>query len=307
MDARVNVLDQIAYVRRYVLTDGEAAGLRVVEINNGSIRLLLNESKALDIMQLWHDGTNISYLSKNAFTKRETSFVKRFEGGMLYTCGIDVIGGVEGYEDHGSLHNIPATVTRCEAANGRLTVEGTIRDGELFGKNLVLKRRITTDILSESVTLEDTLVNEGYRAERYGILYHTNVGYPMLDDGATIEADIAEIVPRTEWAKKNIGDALRMTAPEPLREETCYYLGLSSPKLALVNRRLGKRLTLEYSGDTLPVFIEWKSMASGEYALGLEPSMSKLDDDYRACTIESGEAVRFSLRLSVTRLHDDNK
>lgn len=47
---------QISYVRRYTLSEGKENGIKVVEVNNGVLRFLLNESKALDIMQLWHAG-----------------------------------------------------------------------------------------------------------------------------------------------------------------------------------------------------------------------------------------------------------
>lgn len=64
-------------------------------MNNGLIRLLLNESKGLDIMQLWHQGTNISFISKNGFTQRELVFSSRFEGGMKeeWTTLVNAIRG----------------------------------------------------------------------------------------------------------------------------------------------------------------------------------------------------------------------
>ena len=67
MDGRISNLAQIAYVRRYTIDGGREDGLKVIEINNGVLRLTLNESKALDVMQLWHKGDNISFISKNGF------------------------------------------------------------------------------------------------------------------------------------------------------------------------------------------------------------------------------------------------
>lgn len=302
MDERINNLDQIAYVRRYVLTEGAAAGLKVIEVYNGVMRFLLNESKALDIMQLFHNGTNISYLSKNHFIKRETTFLKRFEGGMLYTCGIDVIGGQEGYEDHGSVHNIPALITKCECTEKEITVEATIRDTELFGKNLVLKRKVYTAVGSEQVTISDTLINEGYRDEDYSILYHVNVGYPMLDNGAEIQAEVEKITPRTAWAEEWKDEAFKITSPQPNREETCYLLKLKKPCISLKNIKLGKKFTLEYSGENLPYFVEWKSMASGDYALGLEPSTSLLDDKFAFSKIEKQSKISFGITLKVENI-----
>ena len=89
---------QTGYIRRYTLCDGRENGLRVTELDNGTLRVLLNESKGLDIMQVWHKGVNMSFVSKNGFTAGEWPFLNRFEGGMLYTCGLDSIGDREGFE-----------------------------------------------------------------------------------------------------------------------------------------------------------------------------------------------------------------
>ena len=101
---------QKAYIMRYTLTDGKENGLKVIELDNGILRVLLNESKGLDIMQLFHNGVNISFVSRNGFTARDIDFMNRFEGGMLYTCGFDSIGGRDGFEVHGSYHTYPSRV-----------------------------------------------------------------------------------------------------------------------------------------------------------------------------------------------------
>ena len=292
MDGRISNFQQVASIRRYTLTEGREKGLDVLDCDNGKIRFLLNVSKACDIMQLYHEGQNISFISKNGFTKRETPFLRRFEGGMLYTCGLDSVGGRDGFELHGTLHNIPAEIIRAECNENGITVEAIIRDTALFGKNLVLKRKIFTAIGGDSVTLEDTLVNEGYKTEEYCLLYHINVGYPMLDDGVKVIADVESYTPRTAWAKQNVATMYEMSASIPNQEETCYFLKLKKPEITLVNEKIGKRFTVSYSGDTLPHFVEWKSMASGDYALGLEPCTTELDNRFAYKTIEVGEEIK---------------
>ena len=301
MDGRISNFQQAASIRRYTLTDGREKGLDVLDCDNGKIRFLLNISKACDIMQLYHEGQNMSFVSKNGFTKRETPFLNRFEGGMLYTCGLDSVGGREGYELHGTLHNIPAEIIRTECNENAIIVEAIIRDTALFGKNLVLKRKIFTAIGGDSVTLEDTLVNEGYKAEEYCLLYHINVGYPMLDDGAKVIADVESYTPRTAWAKQNEATMYAMNDAVPNQEEACYFLKLSKPEIALVNEKIGKEFTVSYSGDTLPCFVEWKSMASGDYALGLEPCTTELDNRFAYKTIEVGEKMKFFVKILITK------
>lgn len=292
---------QVASLRRYTFAEGREKGLDVLDCDNGKIRFLLNVSKACDIMQLYHEGQNMSFISKNGFTKRESSFLNRFEGGMLYTCGLDSVGGREGFELHGTLHSTPAQILRAECDEKGIIVEAIIRDTALFGKNLVLRRRIFSAIGSETLSLQDTLVNEGYREEKYCLLYHVNVGYPMLDEGAKLFAKVKNCVPRTSWAEKNKDTMYEMSAPKAEQEEACYFLELETPSAVVINEKIGKSFRLTYSGDTLPCFVEWKSMASGDYALGLEPCTTELDDRFVYKTIAAQEKKVFKIELAVSK------
>ncbi len=42
-----------------------------------------------------------------------------------------------------------------------------------------------------------------------------------------------------------------------------------------------------------------KSMTSGDYALGLEPSTTELDNRFAYCSLERGEKRQFFLRMSI--------
>ena len=64
----ISNFQQIASVRRYTITEGISKDLKIIDCNNGKIRFLLNESKALDVMQLYYKGENVSFISKNGFT-----------------------------------------------------------------------------------------------------------------------------------------------------------------------------------------------------------------------------------------------
>lgn len=250
-------------------------------------------------MQLCHMGQNVSFLSKNAFTAREVPFSGRFEGGMLYTCGLDSVGAREGFELHGSHHNTPARVTRAEVNEKGILIEAEMRETALFGKNLLFRRRVFSAVGSDTVEITDTLENCGTRAEDYCLLYHVNVGYPMLDEGAELLDDAGEVIPRTPWAAKHLAERRQMCAPVDNEEEMCYFLRLKTPRVTLKNAALGKRFTLEWSQETLPHFVEWKSMAAGDYALGLEPCTTELNERFSFATIEKGEKRLFSLKLSV--------
>ena len=302
LDGRISNFDQIASLRRYTLTDGRGAGLDVIDCDNGKLRFLLNVTKGLDVMQLYHKGENLSFLSKNAFSARETDFLSRFEGGMLYTCGLDSVGGRDGYPIHGTYHNMIAEIVKTECNEDGIAVEAIIRNTALFGRNLVMYRRVSTAIGGDTLSIEDRLVNCGFGNEDYCLLYHINLGYPMLDNGAIVEAEVLENVPRTPWSEAHKATFLEMELPQPLKEETCYFLKLAEPKVSLTNKKNNKRFTLTYSADTLPAFIEWKSMASADYALGLEPATTYLDDKFTYKTLAPEEEVSFALHFTVTEI-----
>ena len=302
MDGRISNLSQIMSICRYTITEGAGVGLDVIDCNNGTLRFLVNLSRSADIMQLYHKGENVSFVSKNGFTSKTGDFLSRFEGGMLYTCGLDSVGGREGYELHGTHHLTVATLLRAEANEKGIVIETMMRESALFGRNLLFCRKITTSLFEETLHIEDTLVNEDVEDANYCLLYHVNLGYPMLNEGAEMIADIASCEPRTEWAKENVESKLTISSPSPRMEECCYFLRLTTPSVTLKNQKNKKAFTLTYSADTLPEFVEWKSMASGDYALGLEPSTTKLDEGFVYRTVASGESIRFALDLTVDEL-----
>ena len=291
---------QVGYVRRYTLTDGKENGLKVVELGNSTLRVLLNESKALDIMQVWYQGVNMSFVSKNGFTPRETPFLNRFEGGMLYSCGLDSIGGREGYTLHGTLHNNPAKVVEIREEADFLQVKAITEVTSLFGENLAIERTVT--LCGGKLKLEDNLINRGTKEENYCLLYHINVGYPMLDEGVEVLVDAASIQPRTPHSAANMGDQRIIPAPMDNEEERCYFIQNNADFVTALNRKLGVKLTLTYSKDTLPYFLQWTSPASQDYALGLEPATSFLDDQFAYGQIAPQERKAFFVELNIENL-----
>ena len=52
---------------------------------------------------------------------------------------------------------------------------------------------------------------------------------------------------------------------------------------------------------TIQLNVEWKSMASGDYALGLEPCMTELDDKFAYKTIKPHEKTVFMINIAIKR------
>ena len=93
-----------------------------------------------------------------------------------------------------------------------------------------------------------------------------------------------------------------MTNPVPGQEEMCYFLQYNEPQVSLINQNLGRAFTLQWTKNTLPCFVQWKSMVSGDYALGLEPCTSELDEGFAYRPVQPGEKIIMRLTLSVNEL-----
>ena len=299
MNAKIGNAEQICLAQRVQVTDGRGNGARQIYVANGKLNFVLSESNCLDMFRLWHEGTNVGFVSKNGLYTAPADFMHSFPCGMLYTCGLDAIGGVEGHPPHGRIHSIPAEVKELSADEKGVRIVAEIRDTALFGENLVLTRTVETAAGSGEVKLTDRLANLAFRDEKYCMLYHVNVGYPFVDEGAKIEGRFVKSLPRTEWAKHEMSKMLDIEPPKDNLEETCYFHQTADGAMAIVNRRLGKKFTVKSS---LKKFVEWKSRASGDYVIGLEPCTSWLDGELKYSVLKPGKSVTHTLVLKTENI-----
>ena len=299
MTRKIGNPEQVCMAQRVQVTDGRGNGARQIHVANGKLNFVLSESNAMDILRLWHEGTNVGFVSKNGLYTAPTDFLHAFPCGMLYPCGLDAIGGVEGHPIHGRVHSIPAEVRELSADEKGVKIVAEIRDTALFGENLVLTRTIETAACSDEIKLTDRLTNRAFRDEKYCLLYHVNVGYPFVDAGATIEGDFVQSLPRNDWAKHEMATMLEIEPPADNFEETCYFHQTTDGTMAIVNRKLGKKFSVKSS---LKKFVEWKSRASGDYVVGLEPCTSWLDGELKPSVLKPGKSVTHTVILKAENL-----
>ena len=93
MNEKINNVEQICSVKRMRYVTGRAKDLEVMIVNNGKLCFELIVDKCLDIHSFYHKGTSVAFISANGLNVSETEFSSVFNGGLLYTCGLDTIGG----------------------------------------------------------------------------------------------------------------------------------------------------------------------------------------------------------------------
>ncbi len=276
---------QVVTLRRTELKEGRGKGTEVIEVATaGGLSLDILPDRGLDLGQARFKGLNMSWLSKNgydspsSFQPFENEFPFYFSGGLLYTCGLRSAGlpnrdGDEWHPLHGRYHGLQAEHICADIDGEEIIVKGTIRESSMFAHVLEVQRTIRIPVYGSSVTVEDKVTNLTPRDEEYMQVYHCNFGYPMLSKEAKLVLpEKRETVPRTEFAKTGMDKTLVFEEPIDGEEERVFFQKLSDEFWArLENPVLGIDMTISWSGETLPILNEWRSMASGDYVLGLEP------------------------------------
>lgn len=275
---------QMVTLRRVTVAEGKAKGTTIMEVATaGGLQVDILPDAGLDIGQVRFKGVNMSFISKNgydspaAIAPYETEFLNTFPGGLLYTCGLRSTGGAhrdgdEWHPLHGRYHSLLAEQVCAEVEGDTVVIRGTLRETALFGHNLQLKRTIRIPVFGAQITVSDELTNLTHKDEEYALLYHCNFGYPLVSEQAHLELpEERKTTPRTPFAATGLGKETTFDAPSPGEEERVFFHENMERKAALVNESLATKMTLTWS-DTLPILAHWRSMASGDYVCGLEPT-----------------------------------
>ncbi len=277
---------QLVTLRRLTLTEGKARGTQIIEVKTaGGLELDVLPDAGLDIGQCRYRGINMSWMCKNgydspaAISPYENEFVNTFPGGLLYTCGLRSAGpanrdGDEWHPLHGRYHSLPADHVSAEILEDEIIIRGTVRESALFSHCLEVQRTLRIPVFGSSVTIEDKVTNLTPRDEEIMQIYHCNFGYPLLSEKAKlILPSERETVPRTEFARTGLEKACEFDPPIDSEEERVFFQKMKKDFWAkLVNPELGVQMMISWSGESLPILSEWRSMASGDYVLGLEPT-----------------------------------
>lgn len=307
LSARTGSLSQFAGVRLLTLGDGVERGVRLLEFRTGSgLRFTVAVDRGFDIFECEFRGVPIGWHSPAGLrhpglhegeAEGGLAFLRGFTG-LLVTCGLDHALGPEeetakhygypfrkrvGHTMHGRASYVPARLTGYgEEWRGETCVlwcEGVVSQATVFGENLALVRRIEADLGGNAIRLVDRVENRGYAPTPHMLLYHIDVGYPLLDEGARYIAPIRDVL----WAA-HAGEAYRrqgvgyrtMAGPRHPFVEQVWEHDMAADAdgrvpVALVNDRLGLGFLVETRKSEFPCQLEWQNLQSGLYALGIEP------------------------------------
>ena len=325
---RIGDVSQLVSTRSARLADGSEDGVRIVDARaSGGLSAIILADRGLDLGSVWAGGHQVGWQSTTGAVHpayfEERNWLRSFHGGLLTTCGLQNVGLPSEDEGtshglHGRISNLPArnVVHRVIEKDGRLValVSGEMRETDVFGSDLLLRRRIELPMGETVVHVEDEVVNEGFAPTPLFILYHVNLGYPVVADEARVVGSAAEIVGRDEAAQAIVADQASFSAPKDGAREHVFEHRLREPhapsaSISVANPSYaptgGIAVTVTWDPRQLPRLWQWRMLRSGMYVTGLEPANCGLAGraaERAAGTmqvLEPGEVRRFDLSIRV--------
>lgn len=315
-------------VRHGRFVGGVSDGVEIIEVNTGAVRAMILPTRGMSIWYLEANHTHIGWESPihgpvhpSLVPVWDPSGLGWLEGfdELVVRCGLESNGAPEHndkdqlvYPLHGRIGNLPADSLWLEydEASGRLDVVGEVLERRLFFKRLKLRSRIRFTAGRPDVELLDDVTNEASTATTIQMLYHINVGEPLLSSGAEVSASVAELAPKDERSANEIDEWNKIGEPQSGYAERVYFGrmqdsdgGDAATMIRSAKRDVG--LGVSYRTSTLPYFVMWKNTAAREdgYVVGLEPSTNLPNtksferEQGRVITIEPGETVPFRVGL----------
>ena len=242
--------------------------------------------------------------------------------GLLVTGGLDHVMSPESADEphsdfparltddyplHGRLSGEPATLVGYgETWSGdqcTLWAEGVTRQVSVFGEVLHLHRRIDCRVGSNEFRLHDTVTNLDYSPTPHMLLYHVNLGFPLIADGSRLVVDHESAAARDhvltqDWDR--FGPPVAGIAEEVV--EIRPSAGADGRVVAtVVNADEDLAVYEHYRCDTLPYLILWRMLGQGTYVVGVEPSTNgtaerrAARDKRELVVLEPGESREYDL------------
>ncbi|MEX1233315.1 MAG: aldose 1-epimerase family protein [Planctomycetaceae bacterium] len=287
-------------LEKRTLHGGVSDGVDVIEVNNGKLSFSILPTRGMGLWKGTCEGLHVGWNSPvkspvhPAFVQQEDRGGLGWLGGFnewMVRCGLSWHGAPCHDPDghplerqltlHGRIANTPAHYVEASVSpenGGEISVTGVVRETIFFGPHLELRSTVKTRAGSSSLTIIDEVTNHGNAAADLELLYHTNLGSPILEEGARFVAPIREMVPRDKHAADDNDTYGTYLGPTDGYVEQCYFFDMLADEhgktpVLLRNRSGNIGFSMSYNRETLPWFTLWKCTHGNNagYVTGLEP------------------------------------
>ena len=193
---------------------GASDGVEVIEVDTGVTKAMILPTRGMSIWRLRCGGIDFGWRSPVAgpvhpdrvpvFDPSGLGWLEGFDE-LVVRCGLESNGAPEHDHSgnlvhplHGRIGNLAADSLSIEfdEASGRLEVIGEVVESRLFFKRLRMRSRIRFQAGAPDVELLDDVTNDLSSDATMQLLYHVNIGAPILGDGAIVDLPIESLAPK---------------------------------------------------------------------------------------------------------------
>lgn len=309
---------QLYNVEEVRIIGGKGDGMRFLQIRNAAgLEITVCADRCADIYRLIFKGDNMGYFSPNGYVapayydEQGAGFLKSFTAGFLTTCGLVTAGSPctdegETLPLHGTIGNTPCERLWWSEDEKNIFIHAIVNDSGIFSRKLILKRTISVSKEESTFAISDTIENQGDTISPLMLLYHMNMGYPLLSETSVVEIPSVSVKPRNEHAAKDLDSWDKILLPTPGFEEQCYFHSFAEEgKASIYNPDINKGLTICFDAKKLDYFTEWKMMGYRDYVLGLEPGnchpngRDVMREEGKLKFIQPGESITYEVTVSL--------
>lgn len=301
-------------------------GMRVIEaVNSSGLTFTILPDRGLDIWAATFNGLPLSWISQRSPHPPDNGqpWLRLFNGGLLTTCGLTHVGPPEIDSVSGERRDIHGQYTRLRAGDiaatrqwvagpdgeetYQVTLKGSVSEAALFGEQLRLERTYTLALGNPTIALTDTVWNCGDAPSPLMILYHCNVGFPLVSAGVQLHTAHHAVYPRDADARVGFDRWPVYDSATPLLPEQVFYhhpmTGSDGWSMAaLLHDDWG--LVFQWDTGSLPYLVQWKNTRQNIYVCGVEPGncipegRNAAREKDRLVMLQPGETRTFNLRLT---------
>ncbi|MFP1929311.1 aldose 1-epimerase family protein [Lonsdalea quercina] len=295
----LKVKDSAFSIEQKVLHGGRQEGSKIITITSpDGLQITLSPTRGMDLLhvigkniRLGWDSPVDEVVNPNTITLESRNGLGWLEGfnEMMVRCGYEWTGHPvtsDGmlYTLHGRAGNTPASkvvVDIDDKAPHAIVVRGLLKENSFKKSNLETWTELRYVPGSESFTIHDVLTNKADYPRDYQIIYHSNFGTPILEQGARFVAPVKEISPFNDYAKPGLKDWATYQGPTKDFDEMVFNVSPYADKdgktlAALVNKAGDKGVSIAFDTRQLPVLSLWKNTDTEKqgYVTGIEPGTS---------------------------------
>jgi hypothetical protein len=328
---RVGHLSQVGGVMLLESDDGVSRGVRYLEFRTGTgFQFKVALERGMDVGYCDYRGQSLAWIPATMlpgpwYFEAQDAFgwLRTALGGLNNSCGLVHIGNpetadvshyqfparaTETYGVHDRVALLPARLVsygeRWEGDECILEAVGRVTQAQAYGENLVMTRRYTARLGESRFFMRDEIENAGWLPTEHMLLYHINVGFPIIDEGSEQIAPVTRPPAVPDGLPAADASAYsRFIAPQANWQLQGFELDMAaeadgSVPVGIVNRD-GFGMYVVYNQRQFPQYLEWRMMGEGQYAVGIEPCTNTFG---RAIARERGQLI--TLQPGERRVYD---